>query len=824
MTLRLPTRVIAILVITTMLSAMLSPSLALALLDDPIDPIGTSTTNPGTGVDTWWRQGWGRDLFPQFELNLPAVDEPEYVVGALYAVDKNLATVVNTGNPDDYYRMARGIGPNMGQTIDIAGLVAVDPSLVSAEGQWYLHYKFFSNFAYSTRQHNIAFGVDVTPPTAVTGLTLNSAIGVPIAPGQWVPTSRAHLTWDSGPYDSLAGDAYYQVFVDDVPAVPESPANPAQGRVYVLPFLPTPNSITIENLPAGSHKVSVAVVDRATNVGPTRDVYFNSDPDTPTISLSVASLTGTLANLLALADDKGGVEKVEFFCDGVPVGTKTAKPYGLAVDMTPFGSGTHTFTATVTDMLGRTATATAGTTIDMSGGFSAELATTVDGVVHAGAAPSPLQFVAARTISVDFSSDIELDAFGYSLSRSPDTSPTVPSPAIGPPTAFLSVTDDMGKRGNGGSIVLDLDAWRASQIATPIDTLTLNDPIEGTWFLTSRGMRSDQMPPLSKTVRTAKFIVDLTPPRVPTGLSLTGSGSAAVPVTRCDVQWNNPAVSGWTSYDQLSGDATYRIYVNGVPAGSVNPLLGGAQSYFSVENLQAGRNTIAVSVVDNAGNESLPATVDVYSDPDAPVVSITSPGGSIINPSQLFSANVTDQGGVADVKFYLDGILLKTLTAVPYSFTADLSGFSLGAHVLTVVGKDSYGRTVAAQRNVTLARPPALSSVSAGPSPFYPIKRDRYRDNWTVSYTVNQPAYMTLRIYNASGTLVRTIGASKGAGRSSLVWNGKDSSGRIATGRFTAVLTASNANGSSKSGTLVTYIRNYQIIRISRNRVRVVPR
>jgi hypothetical protein len=349
-----------------------SVSTAYAAISDIPDPVLTSTTNPSTiqnagdTADTWWRMGWGTARVPVFVLTLPSVSAPEFVYGNLYAVDRSPATIVNAATPDLYYRSARPDGVNLVQSIPLdsmllypplAGLPLEPGATEAIEGRWYYHYRFFSNLQYSLTQINVPFGIDVTPPGAVTGLMARPAAGVAGDPNVWYGSARTHLTWDPGTYDALSGDGYYQVLIDDSAVIPEISAGPTQGRVYSLPGLPTPSSITIENVPAGRHKISVVVVDRATNQGAASSTYFNSDPDVPSIALTTPDVCGTSVNLTCNATDGGGVAFVDWFVDGVYVGRGSTSPFNIVADMTGFSIGAHTIMGRATDMMGRTASA-----------------------------------------------------------------------------------------------------------------------------------------------------------------------------------------------------------------------------------------------------------------------------------------------------------------------------------------------------------------------------------------------------------------------------------------------------------------------------------
>jgi len=167
--------------------------------------------------------------------------------------------------------------------------------------------------------------------------------------------------------------------------------------------------------------------------------------------------------------------------------------------------------------------------------------------------------------------------------------------------------------------------------------------------------------------------------------------------------------------------------------------------------------------------------------------------------------------------------ITKGLTAKGYP---DLSGFRNGAHVLTVRVTDNSGYTASSTRAFTLDKtPPTLSSVTSGPSPFYPRKRDGYKDNHTVKFRSNEKATAKLVVKNSKGKTIRTITKSVSTGSSSIKWNGKTTSGKMIAGkyRWTLYLTDGAGNRSSgKSGSAT--IRFYQISKTGRSTVRIVER
>src|SRR5207249_460354 len=91
------------------------------------------------------------------------------------------------------------------------------------------------------------------------------------------------------------------------------------------------------------------------------------------------------------------------------------------------------------------------------------------------------------------------------------------------------------------------------------------------------------------------------------------------------------------------------------------------------------------------------------------------------------------------------------------------------------------------------------------PNPFSP-NNDGVKDTTVISYTLSDDATVTVKIYDASNTLVRTLvnAASRSAGANSETWDGKnDSNTVVADGTYTFKIDASDAsaNDSPQSGT-----------------------
>jgi len=69
---------------------------------------------------------------------------------------------------------------------------------------------------------------------------------------------------------------------------------------------------------------------------------------------------------------------------------------------------------------------------------------------------------------------------------------------------------------------------------------------------------------------------------------------------------------------------------------------------------------------------------------------------------------------------------------------------------------------------------PLVSQLNDAPDPFNPL----LGQTTTISFNISEPAYLTLKIFNKNGTLIRTLLSSSYATTltQNIVWNGKSNS------------------------------------------------
>ncbi len=157
---------------------------------------------------------------------------------------------------------------------------------------------------------------------------------------------------------------------------------------------------------------------------------------------------------------------------------------------------------------------------------------------------------------------------------------------------------------------------------------------------------------------------------------------------------------------------------------------------FNTTSIANGSHTITATASDAAGNTaSATATVTVsntVSDNIPPVVSITSPvNGSTVSGNITLSANATDNVGVKNVTFKIDGSQLgNVLTASPYNVAFNTSTVTNGSHTFTATASDAAGNSTSATSTFTVSNTVATGGGSTSSSDLY-VYLNNLESNWT---------------------------------------------------------------------------------------------
>jgi peptidoglycan/xylan/chitin deacetylase (PgdA/CDA1 family) len=159
--------------------------------------------------------------------------------------------------------------------------------------------------------------------------------------------------------------------------------------------------------------------------------------------------------------------------------------------------------------------------------------------------------------------------------------------------------------------------------------------------------------------------------------------------TTCATGWYKVSVSVTLSAtDTGSGVAVIRYTTDGSVPTASSPAYSGP---FSLSTTA----TVRYRAWDVAGNVEATNSQLIQVDTVPPTVAITSPAnGAKVHGNVKVTATATDAGsGVAQVSFYVDGVLIGTSRGPSYSVTWNANKASKAQHTLTAVAQDVAGNT-----------------------------------------------------------------------------------------------------------------------------------
>ena len=220
-----------------------------------------------------------------------------------------------------------------------------------------------------------------------------------------------------------------------------------------------------------------------------------------------------------------------------------------------------------------------------------------------------------------------------------------------------------------------------------------------------------------------------------------------------------------------------------------------------------GRYTATLGVMDAAGNQAR-RSFTIVVDTTGPAISTAAAPG-LLSPNGDGAQDATRLSWSANERGSGTVRILKGSTVVRSWTVHSVSGWATswdgrtaggkrvgdGRYVLRVDLVDAGGNRRAATRTVVVDRTAGFLRWSRN---FYPQDADPLAPSSTLSWKLTRDAKTTLRLYNASGALVRTVWTGKllHAGARQWAWNGRLANGAFAPqGRYEARLTVSSSSG-----------------------------
>lgn len=492
------------------------------------------------------------------------------------------------------------------------------------------------------------------------------------------------------------------------------------------------------DLSDGPHAITFNATDAAGNTGSTT-APFNLTVDTgvpsaPVISTAadnVGSVQTPLSSGQSTDDTTPTLNgtatanaTVTVYENGQPIGTALADGTGAwsFTPSTPLSSGSHTWTATVTDAAGNVSPASPGFTL----------------VVDTTAPNAP---VISQAID-------DVGSITGPLTSGQTTDDTVPR-LVGTSEPFATVNIYEGTTLVGTGTADGTGNW----------SIVLNTTLAtGAHSFTAQA--TDAAGNTSVSSASFSLTIDTTPPALPVLTSILDDvGNAPTPVANGGLTNDaQPTLSG-----TAEAGSTVKIFDNGVQIGSVTAT-GGAWSFTPSPALGNGSHNLTFTATDAAGNASAPTAgyvinVDTLA-PSAPVISsvvddVGSVTGPITGPTNDTrpTLNGTAEAN-ATVRIY-DGItLVGTVTADAsgnWTLPQTTTTLTQGTHNFTATATDAAGNTSVASTVTTI-----IVDTTAPTAPTGTFNADGS------VLTGNAEAGSTVSIRLADGSTVTAIAGSNG--------------------------------------------------------------
>ena len=208
-----------------------------------------------------------------------------------------------------------------------------------------------------------------------------------------------------------------------------------------------------------------------------------------------------------------------------------------------------------------------------------------------------------------------------------------------------------------------------------------------------------------------------------------------------------------------------------------------------------------------------------------PAVSITAPAeDAAVQAGTAFTADASDDTGVARVDFLVDGAVIGTDGTAPYE--AALPALNGGGHVLTAKAYDTSGNVAtSAPVNVVFGAQPFAFDAVASPAAFSP-NGDGYDETTTLSLTTAAVSDQLLTVRDAAGAVVTTLLDESGvpAGTRGVTWDGTTQAGSPAPdGTYTLRVTVNDPASGATSTKDVAVLVDRVLTRLTRTPAVISP-
>ena len=367
------------------------------------------------------------------------------------------------------------------------------------------------------------------------------------------------------------------------------------------------------------------------------------DTQNPTVSVTAPS-AGTTArgnlNVTVNASDNVGVVRVDLLIDGQSVAQDTTAPFGFVWDTTAVSNGTHTLAARATDAAGNSTT-------------SAGVSITLDNLVP-GPGDIVLYAADATVIGGRWVRTPDATAAGGASLRNPDAGAAKVAAAAANPADYFELTFN-------AQADVPYHLWIRSKADA---NYWANDSV----FIQFSGATNYA---IGTTSAAESNLEDCS------GCKLAGWGWQ-------DTGWG-VGVAG--SPITFTSTGQHRIRIQRREDGVAIDQIILSPSQFFTESPGALKNDARI-YPRAAGGSAPPSEPDTQN----PVVAITSPAsGETVSGTVTVTTSATDNAGVARVDLLVDGAIVGTMAAPPFTFSWDTHSSPNGTHVLEARAYDAAG-------------------------------------------------------------------------------------------------------------------------------------
>lgn len=189
----------------------------------------------------------------------------------------------------------------------------------------------------------------------------------------------------------------------------------------------------------------------------------------------------------------------------------------------------------------------------------------------------------------------------------------------------------------------------------------------------------------------------------PTEGSVLGAATQTIQFTLQDSGGSGLNMSGVTlkvNGTTVTTGITYTDGSNGKKIGS-----------YTASGLSDGANKVQLTVQDNDGNTSTEAVVNFVISTVAPTLNVTSPTESLLTNSAALTVTGTAAAGSDTVTLSEVTVNGEKVTVTGGSFSKQIT-LTEGANTITIIAKDSLGKTTTVTRHVTLdTKAPVITDV-----------------------------------------------------------------------------------------------------------------